>query len=234
VHFIFYRRNDRHDEEFLMSVPLESPFEGLLATPSSRLPYQHNVQLRSYVLQRPEGNVVIYNSPGVSEAAPAIRRLGPPTRLLVTHAHEAMYGQPGLDVDVWMHRADRAEVGATLDVTGVFDRREQLGSDLEVIPTPGHTAGTCCYLWNDGTHRFLFTGDFIWIEEGEWKAVVLDPALRNAYLDSLALVRDLDFDVLVPWGVTEGDLPAWHVHSDSDRRNRIDRIIERVAAGGQR
>jgi glyoxylase-like metal-dependent hydrolase (beta-lactamase superfamily II) len=234
VHFTFYRRNDHDDEEFFMPAQLKSPFEGLLATPSSRLPYQHNVQLRSYVLQRPEGNVIIYNSPGVSEAAPAIRSLGSPTRLLVNHAHESMYGQPDLDVDVWMHRADRAEVGGSLDVAGTFDLREHIGSDLEVIPTPGHTAGTCSYLWNDGVHRFLFTGDFIWIEDGEWKAVVLDPALRSKYLDSLALVRDLDFDVLVPWGVTEKDAPAWHVRDDADRRDRVDRIIERVAAGGQR
>jgi glyoxylase-like metal-dependent hydrolase (beta-lactamase superfamily II) len=213
---------------------LESPFEGLLATPASRLPYQHDVLLRSYVLQRPAGNVVVYNSPGVSEAASAIRDLGAPSRLLVTHAHESMYGQPDLDVPVWMHAADRAEVGAALDVTGTFDRRLFIDDDLEVIPTPGHTAGTCSYLWDDGTHRFLFSGDFIWIEGGEWKAVVLDPGLRQQYVESLELVRDLDFDVLVPWGVTEGDAPAWRVRDGADRRDRIDAIIRRVAAGGSR
>ncbi|CAN5303636.1 hypothetical protein BH09ACT1_BH09ACT1_19140 [soil metagenome] len=214
--------------------PLETPFEGLLSTPTSRLPYQDNVVLRSYLLQRPDGNVIVYNSPGVSEAAIAIRQLGPPQRLLVNHAHEAMYGQPDLDVQIWVPEDDRYEVGTSLDVAGTFDRREHIGPDLEVIPTPGHTAGTCSYLWDNGTNRFLFTGDFIWIENGEWKAVVLDPALRNQYLDSLALVRDLDFDVLVPWGVTEGDSPAWPVRDAEDRRNRIDQIIARVAGGGQR
>ncbi|MWV47977.1 MBL fold metallo-hydrolase [Rathayibacter sp. VKM Ac-2803] len=213
---------------------LHSPFEGLLATPSSRLPYQHDVQLRSFVLQRPEGTVVVYNSPGVSEAATAIRQLGPPSRLLVNHAHEAMYGQPELDVAVWMHHADRSEVGASLEIAGTFDRREWIDHDLEVIPTPGHTPGTCSYLWDNGTNRFLFTGDFLWIENGEWKAVVLDPALRADYLDSLRLIRDLDFDVLVPWGVTEGDSPAWPVRDADDRRHRIDLIIDRVASGGQR
>jgi glyoxylase-like metal-dependent hydrolase (beta-lactamase superfamily II) len=214
--------------------PLDSPFEGLLATPTSRLPYQHDVLLRSYVLQRPAGNVVVYNSPGVSEAAAAILDLGVPSQLLVTHAHESMYGQPDLDVPVWMHGADRAEVGVALEVTGTFDTRAFIDDDLEVIPTPGHTAGTCSYLWDDGTHRFLFTGDFIWIEGGEWKAVVLDPALRRQYVESLALVRDIDFDVLVPWGVTEGDDPAWQVRDAAERRDRIDAIIARVTAGGSR
>lgn len=213
---------------------LTSPFPGLLATAASRLPYQHNVLLRSYVLQRAAGNVVVYNSPGVTDAASAIRDLGGATRLLVNHAHEGMYGQPKLDVPVWMHRADRAEVGASLDVAGTFDRRGFLDDDLEVIPTPGHTAGTCSYLWDDGRHRFLFTGDFLWIEKGEWKAVVLDPGLRGQYLDSLALVRELDFDVLVPWGVTEGDAPVQPVRDQTERRERIDAIVDRVAAGGNR
>ena len=78
---------------------LDTPFEGLLATPPSRLPYQHNVLLRSYLLERPAGNIVIYNSPGVSEAADSIRMLGAPVRLLVNHSHEAMYGRPSLS---WM------------------------------------------------------------------------------------------------------------------------------------
>jgi hypothetical protein len=213
---------------------LDTPFEGLLATPPSRLPYQHNVLLRSYLLERPEGNIVIYNSPGVSEAADSIRTLGAPVRLLVNHSHEAMYGQPSLDVPVWVHRRDHAEAAASLDPAGVFDQREMIGDDLEVIPTPGHTAGTTSYLWDNGTHRFLFTGDFIWIEDGEWKAVVLDAGLRSDYLDSLALVRGLDFDVLVPWGTTEGSPPCARVAGPAETHHRIDAIIARVQAGGSR
>lgn len=214
--------------------PLDTPIEGLLATPTSRLPYQQDVLLRSYVLVRPPGNLVVYNSPGVSEAAGAIRALGAPVRLLVNHGHESMHGRPELDVPVWVHQEDRSEVAASLPVAGTFDRREMLDDDLEVIPTPGHTAGTTCYLWDDGRHRFLFTGDFIWIEHGEWKAVVLDDGLRRAYLDSLALVRDLDFDVLVPWGATEGGPSYGLVSGPAERHARIDAITARVAAGGTR
>jgi glyoxylase-like metal-dependent hydrolase (beta-lactamase superfamily II) len=216
------------------SRPLDLPFPGLLATPTARLPYQRNVVLRSYVLERPKGTVIIYNSPGVNEAADAVAALRAPTRLLLSHEHESMYGQPTLDVPVWVHAADRDAAASSLSIAGTFDGRERIDGDLEVIPTPGHTPGTTSFLWNDRRHRFLFTGDFIGIENGEWKAVVLDPGLRGAYLESLALVRDLDFDVLVPWGVTEGDAPAFLVSDASERRDRIDAIIERVAAGGTR
>lgn len=214
--------------------PLTTPIEGLLATPTSRLPYQHDVLLRSYVLERARGNLVVYNSPGVGESAAAIRALGAPARLLVNHGHESMYGQPELDVPVWVPERDRAEVATSLDVAGTFDGRGMVDDDLEVVPTPGHTAGTTSYLWDDGNHRFLFTGDFIWIENGTWSAVVLDPGLRRDYLDSLALVRDLDFDVLVPWGVTEGDPCFALVPDQRERRDRVDAIISRVRAGGDR
>ena len=213
---------------------LDTPFEGLIATPASRLPYQHDVLLRSYVLRRRQGDVIVYNSPGVTDAAGAIRDLGTPARLLLNHSHEAMYGRPDLDVPVWVHSRDRAEVARSLEVAGSFNQRETIDDDLEVIPTPGHTAGTTSFLWDDGTHRFLFTGDFIWLEQGEWKAVVLSPALRRDYLDSLALVRELEFDVLVPWGATEGH-PSYGLATDpAERRERIDAIVARVRAGEDR
>lgn len=212
---------------------LETPLEGLRSAPPSRLPYQANVLVRSFLLERPAGNVVVYNSPGLTQAAAQIRDLGGATRLLVNHGHEAMYSEPDLDVPVFVHERDRAETARSLRVAGVFTQRQMIDDDLEVIPTPGHTAGTTSYLWDSGTHRFLFTGDFLWIEEGEWKAVVLDPSLRAAYLDSLALVRDLDFDVLVPWGTTE-EGPSFALVDGAERRERIDAVIARVQAGGNR
>lgn len=214
--------------------PLDVPIDGLLATPTARLPYQHNVLLRSFVLERPEGNVIIYNSPGVSSSANAIRDLGGGSRLLINHGHEAMYGAPDLDVPVYVHERDRAEVARSLSVAGVFDRRQMIDHDLEVIPTPGHTAGTTSYLWDNGSRRFLFTGDFIWIEHDEWKAVVLDDGLRPAYLDSLALVRELDFDVLVPWGTTDDGPSYGLVSAKTEIRDRVDAISDRVRAGGSR
>ena len=212
---------------------LETLFDGLLGTSTSRLPYQANVLLRSYVLRRAQGNVIIYNSPGISSDAEDIRALGGARRLLVNHSHEAMYGNPELEVPVYVHERDRAETARSMTVAGVFTGHELIDDDLEVIPTPGHTEGTTSYLWDSGTRRFLFTGDFLWIENGEWKAVVLDEGLRSQYLNSLAVVRELDFDVLVPWGTTD-DGPSCATTSAADARRRIDAIITRLRAGGTR
>ena len=212
---------------------LETPVEGLRVTPPSRLPYQANVLVRSFLLERPAGNVVVYNSPGLTSAATPIRDLGGATRLLINHSHEAMYGEPDLDAPAFVHERDRGETVRSMRVADVFTSRQMIDDDLEVIPTAGHTPGTTSYLWDHGSHRFLFTGDFIWIEDGEWKAVVLASSLRAEYLESLALVRDLEFDVLVPWGTTEGS-PSFALADKGEIRARVDRIIARVAAGGDR
>lgn len=212
---------------------LDTPIEGLRSTPTSPLPYQANVVVRSFLLERAAGNVIVYNSPGLTTAATPIRDLGGATRLLVNHSHEAMYGEPELDVPVFVHERDGRETGRSMRVAGVFTGRESLDGDLEVIPTPGHTPGTTSYLWDSGRHRFLFTGDFLWLDHGEWTAVVLGSSVRSEYLDSLSLVRELDFDVLVPWGTTRSD-PSVVVVDAAEKRARIDAVIARVRTGSDR
>ena len=165
---------------------VETLFEGLHTAPPSRLPYQANVLVRSFLLERPAGNIAVYNSPGLTSAATQIEDLGGGSRLLINHAHEAMYGDPALQVPAFVHERDRDETAHSMHVAGVFTGPQMIDDDLEVIPTPGHTPGTTSYLWSHGSHRFLFTGDFIWIEDGEWKAVVLDSGRRAEYLNSLA------------------------------------------------
>jgi glyoxylase-like metal-dependent hydrolase (beta-lactamase superfamily II) len=210
---------------------LERPFEGLLATAPSVLPYQADVLVRSFVLERADGNVIVYNSPAVSDSSADLAALGGASRILINHAHEAMYGPPDPAVPTYVHERDAREVQRSMPIAGTFATREFIGNNLEVIPTPGHTVGTTSYLWDNGRHRFLFTGDFIWIEHGQWKAVVLGN--RDEYLESLALVRELDFDVLVPWGVTD-DVDPVELVTRAEARDRIASIIARVEAGEDR
>jgi glyoxylase-like metal-dependent hydrolase (beta-lactamase superfamily II) len=123
--------------------------------------------------------------------------------------------------------AERTAVRAT------FSKRHVLDGDFEVIPTPGHTSGATAYLWDSGEHRLLFTGDTVYLHEGEWVAAVLDSSDRDRYIESLELIRGLDFDVLVPWAASAGqDYLA--VTSREGARRRIDAILERVRSGSDR
>ena len=104
------------------------------------------------------------------------------------------------DLPVFVHDADRDEVTRVMAVRGGFTKRHKLGSDFEVIPMPGHTPGSTAYLWDSGHHRFLFTADSLYLGgDGRWRAAVLESSDRERYVRSLELLRDLEFDVLVPW-----------------------------------
>ena len=68
------------------------------------------------------------------------------------------------------------------------------------------------------------------MEHDQWEVVVLGSSDRAAYLHSLALIRELDFDVLVPWAGVDGERFVDVVSAD-EARQRLDAIIARVRAG---
>ena len=185
--------------------------------------------MRAFLLERPNGNPIVYNAPGLAAAASEIQAHGGATRQLINHAHEAMFGSQGLDIGVFVGERDRHATAHSLTIAGTFSERHTLDDDFEVIPTPGHTPGTTSFLWDSGRHRFLFTGDTLWIEHRAWRVTVLGESDRAAYLHSLALLRDLEFDVLVPWAATAGE-PYIDVVSHAQAQQRLDAIIERVQA----
>jgi hypothetical protein len=209
---------------------LESVHPRLYATPAAPLPFLAGVDVRSFLLVRDAGNVLVYNSPGIDAAGDDLMRLGEPTRLLINHWHEATYPAPRLQVPTWVHRADQARTAGTLPIAGTFDRRERLDDDLEIIPTPGHTDGSTTFLWDSGQHRFLFVGDTVWRHRGRWQVVLLGESERTAYLASLRLLLDLDFDVLIPWGTDSGDPVAFPL-TGVDARREIEELIRRVQSG---
>ncbi|MBN9022353.1 MAG: hypothetical protein J0H08_09750 [Rhizobiales bacterium] len=207
---------------------LHTSLRGLHATPTAPLPFLHGVVVRSFVLEREGGNVIVYHSPGITAASREILELGQPWRLLVNHWHEAIYDAPALDVPAFVHQDD---AGATaLPISGTFSRRERIADDLEVIPTPGHTPGTTMFLWDNGEHRMLFPGDSIWVQDGQWKAVLLAESDRAAYVASLSDLMAVEFDVLVPWGSEDGE-PYAHRVTRAEAQERIARIVERLRAG---
>ena len=207
---------------------LQSSIRGLHATPAAPLPFLDGVVVRSFVLEREQGNVIIYNAPGINAASREILELGRLDLLLVTHWHEAMYSAPDLNVPIYVHEKDRKQTN--LPIVGTFSKREKIADDLEVIPTPGHTPGTTMFLWDNGEHRLLFPGGSIWVQGGEWKAVLLAESDRKSYLASLSLLMDLDFDILVPWGSEEGQ-PYGYGVTRAEAREKLRIIFERLQAG---
>lgn len=129
-----------------------------------------------------------------------------------------------------MHEDERESVADAYQVRGTCSKRHTLDRDFEVIPTPGHTSGATAFLWDSGRHRFLFTGDTIYLDQGEWVAAVLGSSDRGAYIESLELIRELEFDVLVPWAATGGQA-YYALTGPADARRRIDGILGRIRLG---
>jgi glyoxylase-like metal-dependent hydrolase (beta-lactamase superfamily II) len=214
-----------------MIATLDTVVPGLYASAPERLPFGRSLDIRAYLLEREAGNLLIYRSDTLRREVAAIRERGGIARQYLNHRHEAApvndwvaqtFGAP-----LFVHADDAEAVSAVAHVRATFRRRHVLDDDFEVIPIPGHTPGATAYLWDTGSQRVLFTGDTIFLSGGRWVTAVLDSSDRERYLESLELIRGLDFDVLVPAIATAGDPPYAIVERDEIER-RIDELTARV------
>jgi glyoxylase-like metal-dependent hydrolase (beta-lactamase superfamily II) len=214
-------------------VHMDTAIPGLYASASQALPFAPSLHVRAFLLQRDAGNVLVYSVSDLESEAPAIEDLGGISRHYLNHRHEAMFAFDWVDAPLFVHENERASVAEKAHVRGTFSRRHMLDNDFEVIPTPGHTSGATAYLWNSGEQRLLFTGDTIYLDQGEWVAAVLRTSDPQAYVESLEVLREVDFDVLVPWVATGGG-PYYAATEPADARRRIDAIIDRIGRGQDR
>jgi len=207
--------------------------EGLYALAAEPLPFGPSHDIRAFLLRRARGNLLLYSTTGVRADALVVAEAGGIARHYLNHSHEALFASEHVGAPVFVHAAERAAVGDRYRIRGTFSRRHMLDEDFEVIPTPGHTPGATAYLWDSGAQRVLFTGDTIYLADGEWVAAVLSSSDRAAYIRSLELIADLDFDVLAPWAASRGQLP-YAITDRADARRRIGAIVERLRRGEDR
>jgi glyoxylase-like metal-dependent hydrolase (beta-lactamase superfamily II) len=211
---------------------LDHAVPGVLATAPQVLPFGRAIEARTFLLPRESGNLLIYSTETLASSRDAIEAAGGAARQYLNHWHESIFTPEDAQaaaVPLVVHEADAAEARERTAVAEAFAGRHVAGADFEAIPTPGHTPGATAYLWTGGDHRLLFTGDSIYLREGEWIAAVLSSSDRGAYLASLELIRELEFDILVPWASAAG--PPYARTDAADARRRIDAIIARVARG---
>jgi glyoxylase-like metal-dependent hydrolase (beta-lactamase superfamily II) len=204
----------------------------LYATAPQPLSFAPSVGVRSFLLERGEGNLLVYSSSTVKQEVDFIRERGGIWRQYLNHGHEAWAAEAAgawvastFDAPVYAHENEKDEVSRAYDLDGTFSEGHTLGDDFEVIPIPGHTSGATAFLWDTGEHRSLFTGDSIVLDGDKWVAALLDSSDREDYIKSLELIRGLEFDVIVPWAASlDGSYYRFTDRSDTERR--IDEILE--------
>ncbi len=130
--------------------PLEQVSDGLFASPPAPVPFGVDLLVRAFLIQRADGNLLVYNAPGLTSAAREIAHLGGAVRQVVNHSHEAVFGPQEIEAPLFVHERDQPETTRSMPVAGTLSVRQAIGDDFEVIPTPGHTPGTTAFLWDNG------------------------------------------------------------------------------------
>jgi glyoxylase-like metal-dependent hydrolase (beta-lactamase superfamily II) len=167
-------------------------------------PLPHEVpdlMMFAYLLVRERGNVLFCRAEHDADHR-RIEELGGITHQYLTHWHEAA---PGLErikqrfgSQLVCHRRAEQSVSKFSPVDVTFETRQLHLGDIEVIPTPGHTAGSSCFRFRSPHGKtYLFAGDTIFPSRGSWQAVAFDDGNKMDLKSSLALLRALDTDVVL-------------------------------------
>lgn len=211
---------------------MEHLFDTLYGAGAERLSFAPAFTGRAFVLRRQGGNLIVYASRRLPEAAEGLLSAGAFARQYINHHHQAMpscdWACEHLNAPLFGPEVERRQILAHCRMGGGFAGHEAHFPDFEIIPTPGHTAGSACFLWDDGRRRYLFSGDTIFLKDGRWIGAVLPSSDRLAYLGSLALIKTLSFDVLVP-SLAKG--PPFHQTSARETERQIDAMMRRLEHG---
>jgi len=175
--------------EDLWETQTDSPFPGLtthayLWTPKNVLFYSTATDAQFDELGELGGVKDQYLSHR-DEAGPMLKRIAERFRSTL-HAGKADLS----DIATHAH-VDVPSAGRYTDYNGI-----------EIIPTPGHSPGSVCYLVHGAQGRYLFTGDTLFRNpEGRWWAGYIEgfhqPADADTIAESLRVLAELSPDIVI-------------------------------------
>jgi len=127
--------------------------------------------------------------------------------------------------------AELLEIGPHAHVDVPLAGRHVDINGVEIIPTPGHSPGSTCYLANGAEGKYLFTGDTLILgDSGNWWAGYI-PSVGDADAlgESLRLLRTLSPDVVIS-SAFQGD-SAVHRIQPKRWKDHIDQALDGLSAG---
>jgi hydroxyacylglutathione hydrolase len=176
--------------EDLWQTRMDSPFPGLTT--------------HAYLWRGPSGNILFY-SPASDADFDAIDALGGVSAQYLSHLDEAspMLARVADRFGSRLHApaAELDEIGRHAQVDVPLDARRHVDANgVDVIPTPGHSDGSTCYLVTgvDG-EKYLFTGDTMFpTGDGTW-ATFLVPGRggAEALRSSVTLLGTVQPDIVI-------------------------------------
>jgi glyoxylase-like metal-dependent hydrolase (beta-lactamase superfamily II)/ferredoxin len=240
-HSVVYRQPDRNDETHRAAMALVACPTGSIGarskqdTRSAATSYPEQVDenvyfcgyaspnsygASSYLITRPEGNVLIDSPRFARTLVRRIEEMGGIELMLFSHRddvadHEKFHEHFGCRRVI--HRADSRGIQTERLLEG--DEPIRLDREFLVIPVPGHTRGHVVYLYRD---QFLFTGDHLaWSDKRRGLVAFRDVAWYSwrEQTQSMKRLLELRFEWVLPGHGRRGHLPQAAMH-----RNLIDCI----------
>lgn len=202
----------------------QSPFPGL--------------KTHAYLLTRDDGNVLFYNT-GHAREVEKFAELGGVSRQYLSHEDE-LGDTLNLIADRYQsilagHRAEREAFARFREPDLLFDRPEVHLGNIELIPTPGHSPGSTCFLVHSPTGKhYLFTGDTLFLDStNQWVAGFIDGSHnednRHHLAASLQQLKSLRPDVVFGSAYT-GDF-GYQEMAPGDWPGHVDRALEQLLSG---
>ncbi|KAL3718705.1 hypothetical protein ACJRO7_003774 [Eucalyptus globulus] len=154
----------------------------------------------SYLIVRAEGNILVDSPRYTKRLAHKIQMLGGAQLMFLTHKddvadHKKWREQLGCDRILHSEELEdsTAEIEIKLEGRGPWN----LGQDVELIHTPGHTEGSVCLLYKP--LEVIFTGDHLMMTPtGISIMEQYNKCSVTAQLNSVEKLVDLDFRWIVP------------------------------------
>jgi glyoxylase-like metal-dependent hydrolase (beta-lactamase superfamily II)/ferredoxin len=155
----------------------------------------------SYFLRRDSGNVLVDSPRFSGPLVKNIAALGGVSRMLLTHQddiadHEKFHERFGCTRV--LHRDDVRAATASVELQPRGTDPVDLGDDLLMIPTPGHTRGHAVFLYRN---KFLFTGDHLAWSAGRGHLYAFRSACWYSWpeqIRSMERLLDYSFEWVLP------------------------------------
>jgi len=132
--------------------------------------YYYSEKVHVYLIEL-DDKILLFDIPTYSlEAKEFIISFSKPIYALLSHGScgigDGTRWQNEIDMKVYVHKADESHPWIRMNPDVLFTEMPNFDESLEVIHTPGHSAGSVCLL--DSKSKSLFSGDTIYgNEKGE-------------------------------------------------------------------
>ena len=181
----------------------------------------------SYLIRRKGGNVLMDSPRAAPVLLDRLEALGGVDLMVLSHKddvadHARFHDRFGCRRV--MHRADLGPDTATLEAPMDGQEPVELAPDLLFIPTPGHTAGSACLLYQE---TYLFSGDHLWWNPQRGMLSASRSFCWHHWptqLESLARLRAFRFSWVLP-----GHGHGHHAPTPGAMRDELDRALEVLA-----